>query len=263
MMMFASDPGPPLLRAILSVLCFLTFFGARTVCFSPPQFVPMACSTLECPTGYTWRWDAASTLCADGACNETVDMDACCVVDAFNSYSWRVAVASNVSEAWELHSVRFFQDDNCSESSLISTAPGVHHHWRGCPNGAAFSHHGGHGAIAAELFQSPPVIWTSGGPCEVGQCFIGFRWESDIARYPLGDGRPRSPPNCASEAHLRKASGVRVACAEVIQADAQGRFAEGLRLQYLDDRVSHAWRTVAEVRGANGGVTQLSVIAVR
>jgi len=69
-----------------------------------------------------------------------------------------------------------------------------------------------------------------------------------------------------------KASGVQVACVEVVQGNETGRYAEALRLQCLHtDRARDAtpvpgteiWRTVVEAKGLSGGLTQLQIPTVR
>jgi len=241
--------------------------------FTPPMSINMPCSTLECPVGYRTRWDAAWTFCSEGACNvtSTVDQESCCVQDHFSSYSWRIIAASNVSEQWELNSVRFYLSGNCSSESLLDTSPGVHHAWRGWPNGAAFAHYGGHGGVAAPLFNRPPQPWSSGGPCESDGCYVGYKFESDIDRYPLGPCiMPNTPPRvrfgetCASQATIVKANGVQVACAQVEQGNTTGSFAEVLRLQCLhttrnasEYEATDIWRTVAQVRVSEGGLAEL------
>lgn len=243
---------------------------ASVMGFTPPMYIDMPCSTHTCPVGYKLRWDAASTFCFDGACNATADQETCCVQDHFSSYGWRVVVASNVTDEWELKAVRFYLSGSCSAESLLDTSPGVHHAWRGWPNGAAFAHYGGHGGVAAPLFDRPPQVWSSGGPCESGGCYVGFKFESDIDRYPLGAcimpntaPRVRFGETCASQASLIRANGIQVACAQVEQSSATGHFAETLRLQCLHtesgtwSNAPELWRTVAEVHTMDGGLAEL------
>lgn len=241
--------------------------------FTPPMSINMPCSTGSCQVGYKLRWDAAWTFCSDGACNATegsTDQETCCVQDHFSSYSWRIAVGSNVSDEWELSAVRFYLSSNCSAESLLDTAAGVHHAWRGFPNGAAFAHYGGHGGVAAPLFDRPPHPWSSGEPCDGGDCYVGFTFESDIDRYPLGSClMPNTPPRvrfgetCASQASLIRANGVQVACAQVEQSNTTGKFAEILQLQCLHhvstgtSNLPEVWRTVARVQVTEGGLAQL------
>eukprot|EP00927_Polykrikos_kofoidii_P061050 TRINITY_DN55938_c0_g1_i1.p1 TRINITY_DN55938_c0_g1~~TRINITY_DN55938_c0_g1_i1.p1 ORF type:complete len:313 (+),score=53.35 TRINITY_DN55938_c0_g1_i1:46-984(+) len=264
-----------------------TFLGLPVLAlgaFAPPTFVDMPCSGFVCPSGYITRWDAEALFCEDGACNAN-DTDRCCTLGRFFSHSWRVLAAANVTEMWEVRRIRFFQDEFCFDgnasagrnssadaavqSSEATTAPGVHHKWRGWPSGAAFSHHRGHGSVAARAFvpdtaptpRNPsPVreVWTSGGPCEEGQCFLGFTWESDIDRSPLGSCTPKSGGSCASEALLRRAGHLRIACAEVEQGNETGRYSEALALQLLETVPSgRIWRTVARAFGLSGGLVQL------
>eukprot|EP00931_Biecheleriopsis_adriatica_P101905 TRINITY_DN76954_c0_g1_i1.p1 TRINITY_DN76954_c0_g1~~TRINITY_DN76954_c0_g1_i1.p1 ORF type:complete len:734 (-),score=98.33 TRINITY_DN76954_c0_g1_i1:18-2189(-) len=254
--------------------------GWRTVIegFEAPLEANMPCSSVICPAGYEHRWDADSVLCA-GACNVSDDLSACCVHVGFTSHSWRVQAVSNVSESWDLVSLRFYFAENCSASSLVSIAPGFQSRgYRGWPNGNAFSHHAGHGAVAQKLFAEPTiwpsspsfdpqaVKWSSGGPCAPGQCFVGFSWESDVDRYPHGSCSAPKRGNCATSAQLSKAAALRVACAEVEQSQLSGRFAEILRLQLRDmegrdDNLSNPgiWRTAAEVRGLSGGLATLTL----
>lgn len=255
--------------------------GWTTVAFYvsgiPPLETNMPCSSVVCPAGYEHRWNAESVLC-NGACNVTQDLAMCCVRIGFTSYSWRVQVATSVNESWDLTGLRFYLSDNCSSDSLAVTAPGFNHKWRGWPNGAAFSHHGGHGAVAAELFANPfqgpsslavdptAVKWSSGGPCAPGECFFGFAWESDVNRYPQGQCTAPQRGACSTVGQLRKAGTLRVACAEVEQSQRSGRYADKLRLQLLDvsgrsSNETHAgiWRTAAEVRSLTGGLATLQL----
>lgn len=230
----------------------------------------MPCNTMVCPVGFALRWDAADVLCM-GACdghNDT-DTETCCVAGDFFSHSWRVVAAGNVSSSWELYSLKFYMDSQCDNASVIDTAPGLHHPWRGYPNGAAFAHVGGRGGPAAKLFRSPAEPWTSAMPCEPGSCFIGFRWESNIDRYPLGACRVTHYGNrCASEASLRR-QGVRVACVELEQGEADGTYAESLQLQYEFFPIAtptsplppggSVWRVAAQTVGLSGGLAQLAI----
>uniref|UniRef100_A0A7S4V2L4 Uncharacterized protein n=1 Tax=Alexandrium monilatum TaxID=311494 RepID=A0A7S4V2L4_9DINO len=242
--------------------------------WQPQPYINLPCSTYTCPSGYFHRWDADATLCAEGACTQN-DTDACCVQGRFFSHSWRVVVASNVSIAWEVHRLRFFLDENCSTESVAPTVPGTNHKWRDWPNGAAFSHHHGHGSIAARAFVADPTAtardpapqrkgWSSVGPCQEGACFLGFKWESDIDRYPRGSCHSHFGAPCASEGQLHKAGFLRIACAEVEQGQTEGRYADALQLQLLDAHMPQgaiqgaaAWRTAAEVRGLQGGTAQV------
>lgn len=247
--------------------------------FVPPTAISMPCSTLACPPGYLSRWNADDLLCGDGACGAN-DTETCCVLGRFFSHSWRILAAANVSDRWEVRRIRFFQDEFCFDgdpgnatpSSEALTAPGVHHKWRGWPSGAAFSHHRGHGALAARAFAEDPAptafnpepereVWTSAGPCQEGQCFLGFAWESDIDRSPLGACEARHGASCASEALLRKAGHLRIPCAEVEQGNETGRFSEVLALQLLEpvgvSGGGEVWRTVAQASGLDGGLAQL------
>eukprot|EP00928_Gymnodinium_smaydae_P042526 TRINITY_DN2860_c5_g1_i1.p1 TRINITY_DN2860_c5_g1~~TRINITY_DN2860_c5_g1_i1.p1 ORF type:complete len:315 (-),score=49.27 TRINITY_DN2860_c5_g1_i1:132-971(-) len=232
----------------------LALVAGMAAAFEPALELDMPCSTMACPVGYERRWDAAMVRC-QGACNVSADVDTCCLQGHFSSYSWRVLAVGNVSTAWELSAVRFYLSSNCSDESLADAAPGVHHKFRGWPSGAAFSNHRGHGALAARLFGFQPVGWTSGGPCEESSCFVGFKWESDIDRYPLGECRAKFGERCASEGQVRKAGSLRVACAEVEQSAEPGRFAEELALQLQD--AAGLWRTVASSRGLSGGLARV------
>ncbi|CAE7208284.1 ssp2 [Symbiodinium sp. KB8] len=156
------------------------------------QELDMPCTSLQCPTGYLQRWDADSTFCA-GACNSS-DAEMCCFRKGFASHSWRIVASSPVGEAWDLLALRFYLAENCSADSLIEAVPSSR---RGGANGAAFSHHRGRGAVAADLFHEPvqfpssvpqlqSVRWSSGAPCTAGECFVGFSWESDGTRHRRG-----------------------------------------------------------------------------
>mmetsp|Transcript_23410 Transcript_23410/g.44055 ORF Transcript_23410/g.44055 Transcript_23410/m.44055 type:complete len:262 (+) Transcript_23410:48-833(+) len=230
------------------------------------QEVDMPCTSLACPTGYVHRWDADTTFCT-GACNIT-DAETCCLLRGYASYSWRIVAASSVSTSWDMVSLRFYLADNCSMDSLVATVPGRR------SNGAAFSHHHGRGAVAAELFHEPiqlpsstidpgAVKWSSGGPCQPGQCFVGFSWESDSTRHPLGDCKP-TRGSCTTVGYVQQAGAFRVGCAEVTQSQDPGYFADTLRLQLLDvdGRDSNltengVWRTAVEARQVAGGLTRL------
>jgi len=243
----------------------------------PPLELNMPCSSLTCPAGYAHRWDADSVLCS-GPCDVSQDLAMCCVRAGHTSHSWRVQAASNVSDAWDLVALRFFFAESCSQASLADIAPGIHHEWRGWPNGAAFSHHGGHGSVAADLFASPEswpsspatdtkvVQWSSGGPCAEGECFLGFAWESDVDRYPHGECQASQRGTCSTVGQLRKAGALRIACAEIEQSQQLGHFAEKLRLQLLDTAGRNSnltnpgiWRTAAEARDLTGGLAVLQL----
>jgi len=73
---------------------------------------------------------------------------------------------------------------------------------------------------------------------------------------------------------VRKAGALRIGCAEVEQSNAAGRFAEELRLQFLEADAfvpdfsngtiagfirQDLWRTAAVVQGINGSVVQLQM----
>eukprot|EP00439_Symbiodinium_sp_Y106_P081747 s1097_g20.t2 len=223
------------------------------------QELDMPCTSLQCPTGYLQRWDAVSTFCA-GACNSS-DAEMCCFRKGFASHSWRIVASSPVGEAWDLAALRFYLAENCSADSLIEAVPSSR---RGGANGAAFSYHRGRGAVAADLFHEPvqfpssvpqlqSVRWSSGAPCTAGECFVGFSWESDSTRTPVGNCRQTR--GCPTVGFVRQAGAFRVACAEVEQSQDSGFFAESLRLQMLDvdGRDSNSseaglWRTAAEAR---------------
>jgi len=258
------------------VHCAVLVVVSFVVAFEPPMYINMPCSTMTCPVGYKLRWDATTAFCADGACKHTTatsnstDVSTCCVQDHFSSFGWRIQVGSNVSEDWELKAVRFYLSSDCSAESLLDTSPGVHHAWRGWPNGAAFAHYGGHGAVPAPLFNLPPQAWSSGEPCEPGTCHVGYKFESDIDRYPLGACiMPNTPPRvrfgetCSSQATIIKANGIQVACAQVEQGNETGRYAEILQLQCLhtmnvtENELPDIWRTVAVLRVTQGGLAEL------
>ncbi|CAE7265424.1 ssp2 [Symbiodinium pilosum] len=200
------------------------------------QEMDMPCTRLQCPTGYLQRWDAESTFCT-GACNST-DAEMCCFRRGFASHSWRILASSAVSESWDLAALRFYLAENCSAESLIETVPDR----RSGANGAAFSHHRGRGGVAAELFHEPirlpssaasSVKWSSGAPCAAGDCFVGFSWESDGTRQPVGNCK-LTRGTCPTVGYIRQAGAFRVGCVEVEQSSASGFFADTLRLQLLD-----------------------------
>lgn len=244
---------------------------------------------MACPLGYQHRWNAEQVLCSDGPCGQN-DTDTCCTLGRFFSHSWRVLADSNVTEEWEVRRVRFLLDDGCDLSSEADTAPGIHSSYSNWPNGEAFSHHFGHGTIAARAFAADPVptprkpapvrvVWTSGAPCAEASCFIGFRWESDVTRYPLGNCRNQYRTGCATESNLKKAGFLRIGCAEVEQSDVEGRYATSLRLQFLEASTKvpdlstwnttsrtadyarmDLWRTAGVVQGLDGGVARVRIL---
>ncbi|CAE8640139.1 unnamed protein product [Polarella glacialis] len=252
-------------RHLVSVVCAATLVAAGATVLDMP------CSSLACSVGYSHRWNAATTSCS-GICDVSRDLQECCVIDGFSSHSWRLQAASSVGDTWDLVSLSFYMSANCSQDSVADVAPGFNHRWRGWPNGQAFSNHGGHGAVAANLFApSPPlaVRWSSGAPCGQYVCFIGFRWESDVDRFPFGDCKAPNRGACSTAGQLQKAGTVRVACAEVVQSQTPGHFAEHLRLQLLysdgrdgsgsPDESGGVWRTAAEIRNLVGGLAQLQL----
>ena len=236
-------------------LALLMLIGSQGVPFE----IDMACTSFSCPVGYEHRWDAGTVLC-DGACN-TTDLQTCCVLKGFSSSRWRVQASSSVISTWDLSFVHFFFAENCTADSQIDIDTGRN------GNGAAFSHQAGHGALAARVFHPSSglgITWSSGSPCQAAECFVGYSWEADTNRFPLGSCRSSKSNGCASLGVLQSTT-LRVGCVHVQQSTNVGHFATTLRLQLMDHDGSDSnvssglWRTAVEMRSLTGGLAVLQL----
>lgn len=264
------------LTACILIASPLEVFGQQPYISEPENEMP--CITITCAEGYQHKWNAKDLRCP-GACVTKNDTEACCDFGRFFSFSWRILASSNVTGLWEISKVVFKYDDNCSDASEVETAAAVHHKWRHWPNGAAFSHNAGHGTVAARAFAPDPVptprnlqpvreTWNSGGSCDAGSCWLGFKWDSDIDRAPVGLCTAKFGAPCTSMARPQSAGHIRVGCAEVQQGASPGSYAEELELQFLDvtglslnstNDPRGVWRTAALAKGLTGGKAYISM----
>lgn len=88
--------------------------------------------------------------------------------NAPHSDAWRLVNAENIEVVWRVRSLLFFADDSCSSSPLLAI-PGQ--------TGEPFA------TEAAEMTGPEYVYnlrsprgWESAGPCEIGECHVGFIW---------------------------------------------------------------------------------------
>eukprot|EP00931_Biecheleriopsis_adriatica_P047846 TRINITY_DN27614_c0_g1_i1.p1 TRINITY_DN27614_c0_g1~~TRINITY_DN27614_c0_g1_i1.p1 ORF type:complete len:2694 (+),score=299.82 TRINITY_DN27614_c0_g1_i1:41-8083(+) len=159
-----------------------------------------------------------------------------------SSNLWRVVPFSPVTTEWRVHHVKFYSDVTCTH--LVATYPSPYNDRLltmarqdvPLPNGAAFSNPGPLPASTELVDESNPnsdyVGWTSGQPCEVDSCHIGFAF-----------GNSQDGPERTNVA-------VQVGCAEVKQSDVAGEFSETLELQYYREGTGYVgYRSVFDLTG--------------
>jgi len=157
-----------------------------------------------------------------------------------SSEMWRVSPIVGVDKEWKVLKFRFFSDIACTKAVAIYPAPYSDPFESSLtdddpsPNGAAFSLPGPLPRAAYPLVDGEAIDgWTSGRPCEPGECHFGFSFGNAAA----GADRIREY--------------VQVGCVEVVQSDMEGEFAEGLSLEYYKPDVGFV--TYRTVMGLDGG----------
>jgi len=160
---------------------------------------------------------------------------------------WRVVAASYVTSEWRIRYMRFYEDITCSKP--VATFPASYRdpfstvlsEDSDLPNGQAFSLPGplptATRPITVSEDDEDSMAWTSGQPCDPGNCHIGFSFGNALN----GPGLEHVP--------------VKVGCVEVEQSAVTGEFSDMLELQYFVPEVGYvAYRKVIELQGGKAFV---------
>jgi len=164
---------------------------------------------------------------------------------------WRVVAASSVTSEWRIRYMRFYEDMKCTIP--VATFPASYRdpfstvlsEDERLPNGEAFSMPGPLPTATRPIVSAEDddgMAWTSGQPCDPGNCHIGFSFGNALD----GPGLEHVP--------------VKVGCVEVDQSDNFGEFSDMLELQYFN--FTHedgyegyvTYRTVSELQGGKAFV---------
>lgn len=178
---------------------------------------------------------------------------------------WRVLATSEVSQGWEVESLRFFSTESCTEEIQAVPAMGPNEDMKVSPNGEALvmpSAGANAFRLAARVFDAKdPRVWNTVGPCSPATCSIGFSWESEnrpgypSGPYPYPPGQCHGQGTCTATYVQKGVHTVR--CALLVQGTGEGHFATRLSLQWLDTRLNQ-YRTLVSNTTEQGGLLVLS-----